>query len=327
MAMSTMSRDARIAEEEGPGVGRPRKITVVVPVFDGARTLVSLVDRLEQVLAEVADAFEVLLVDDGSADGSWSVIRTLAAERVHVRGVRLMRNFGQHNATLCGLHRAKNAVVVTLDDDLQQPPEELPALIEKLENGWDLVYGVPRIRRHGGTRSLCIRIGRGVLFRGLGVESLRHASSFRALRGGLVHSLRNQDSPCASIDVALHWSTTRIAAVQVRHDPRLHGHSSYSVWRLAAYAVDLVFESSRSPIKGLAALGLASVVTGTVLLLAAGWIPDGTPGLLRTIYAPVLVLLSGVHLLAVAVLGEYLRRVHERSSGRPAYVVREETDP
>ena len=122
-------------------------LSVVIPVFNGAGTLRPLVHRLETMLAYMAGEFEVVLVNDGSRDESWEIIQQLAQEHTFVRGINLMRNYGQHNALLVGVRAAQYPVIVTMDDDLQHPPEEIPKLLKKLAEGYDVVYGTPREMR------------------------------------------------------------------------------------------------------------------------------------------------------------------------------------
>ena len=125
------------------GRGRERECSVVVPVYNSQASLPALIERLAGVLPTVADRFEVILVNDGSRDESWDGICQAARKHAWVRGINLMRNYGQHNALLAGIRAARFAVVVTMDDDLQHPPEEIPRLLETLGQGHDLVYGTP----------------------------------------------------------------------------------------------------------------------------------------------------------------------------------------
>ncbi len=122
-------------------------VSVVVPVYNGSDTLPMLVDEVGKVLPDVTDEFELVLVNDGSPDQSWQVISELAGSHSWVRGIDLMRNYGQHNATLCGVREALYEIIVVMDDDLQNPPREIPKLLEKLSEGYDVVYGVSRKRQ------------------------------------------------------------------------------------------------------------------------------------------------------------------------------------
>ena len=146
----------------------PPGVSVVVPVYNSEQTLGPLAERLEPVLRGRGGAFELVLVNDGSRDGSWGVIDGLAAARPWVRGIDLMRNHGQHNALLCGIREARFDTVLTIDDDLQNPPEEIPVLLAKLDEGFDVVYGTPQKEQHGLWRDLASQITKLVLQEGDG---------------------------------------------------------------------------------------------------------------------------------------------------------------
>src|SRR5205823_3370591 len=143
-------------------------LTAVVPVYNSEGTLAPLVERLGPVLSSLTPNFEVILVNDGSRDRSWHVVSDLAARFPFVRGINMMRNYGQHNALLCGIRAARFDTCVTLDDDLQNPPEEIPKLIEKLSEGFDVVYGKPLELQHGLWRNLASQVTKMALQRAMG---------------------------------------------------------------------------------------------------------------------------------------------------------------
>ena len=143
-------------------------ISVVVPVFNADKSLRELVSRLSPVLDALCENYELILVNDGSEDRSWETITQLAAENAWIRGIDLMRNYGQHNALLCGIRAAKHEIVVTLDDDLQHPPEEIPKLVQKLAEGYDIVYGIPEKKQHGRWRNIASFVTRWTMRSTLG---------------------------------------------------------------------------------------------------------------------------------------------------------------
>ena len=157
-------------------VERSPSLSVVIPVYNSAGILPALIRRLESVLRAAADEFELILVDDNSPDESWRVIGELSAENEFVRGVRMMRNYGQHNAILCGIRRARFDVVVTMDDDLQHPPEEIPKLLDELSRGFDVVYGSPETEQHGFLRDLASVITKFALQRAMGSTTARKST-------------------------------------------------------------------------------------------------------------------------------------------------------
>jgi glycosyltransferase involved in cell wall biosynthesis len=299
-------------------------ISVVVPVFNSAENLPALLDRLEAVFRREGHAAEVILVDDGSRDGSWAVIEELAAGREEVTGIALLRNYGQHNALLCGIRAARGEVVVTLDDDLQNPPEEIPKLLAELARGHDVVYGTPVAERHGLWRNLASRVTKLALSSAMGAATARKVSAFRAFRTQLRDAFARYESPFVSIDVLLTWGTTRFAAVPVAHDPRRSGASNYTFGRLLTHALNMMTGFSTLPLQLASWIGFAFTLFGMAVLvyvigryLIAGSTVAGFPFL-----ASVIAIFSGAQLFALGIIGEYLARMHFRLMERPPYAVR-----
>jgi undecaprenyl-phosphate 4-deoxy-4-formamido-L-arabinose transferase len=298
---------------------------VVVPVFDSEQTLAELVDRLERVLEASTSAYEVVLVNDGSRDHSWQLIRSLATGHPAVRGIDLMRNYGQHNALLCGIRAAQYELVVTLDDDLQNPPEEIPKLLTEIAKGYDVVYGDPE-RRHGGPlRNVASELIRLILRSAMSVDVARHVSAFRALRTELREGFADYRSAFVSIDVLLTWSTTRFGHVRVRHDVRSIGTSSYTVGKLLRHATDMLTGFSTLPLQLASLVGFGFTLFGAAVFLwvagrylALGYSVPGFPFL-----ASIIAIFAGAQLFALGIMGEYLARIHFRSMGRPDSVVRD----
>src|SRR5690554_3148354 len=157
-------------------------VSIVVPVYNSEQTLDELVRRLKAAVGPISRDFEVILVNDGSADRSWEVARRLAAEYPEVHGISLMRNHGQHNALLCGIREARGDVIVTIDDDLQNRPEDVPALVARVVEGHDVVYGVPRQQQWGFMRGIASRVTKMVLKSAMGASTASMVSGFRAIR-------------------------------------------------------------------------------------------------------------------------------------------------
>lgn len=198
----------------------PGLVSVVIPVYNSADTLKTLVERLLKVFQDGTHQCEILMVNDGSQDLSWRVIKNLASENPQVSGLNLMRNFGQHNALLAGIREAKGAVIVTMDDDLQNPPEEIPRLLGRLEEGFDVVYGVPEKEKHGLLRDAASIMIKIALRWALGFRHASHTSAFRAFRTRLRLAFADFRSTNVSIDVLLTWGTTKFAHVEVKHQKR-----------------------------------------------------------------------------------------------------------
>ena len=213
-------------------------LSVVIPVYRSAENLPELHRRLTDVLEGYPSGFEILFVEDCGGDNSWDIIKNLAASDPRVHGFRMSRNYGQHNALLCGIRAARGAVIVTMDDDLQHPPEELPKLLAKLEEGYDVVYGPPKREQHGFLRDLASRITKIALEGAMGAETARHVSALRVFRAELRDAFADYRSPSVNIDVLLTWATTRFAALPVRHEPRKYGESGYTPRKLVRHAVE-----------------------------------------------------------------------------------------
>lgn len=305
-----------------------RELSVVIPVYRSASNLHSLIARLEAVLPKVSTEFEVVLVDDGSPDESWAVIQQLAAEKSWVRGLQHMRNYGQHSALLLGIRSARHSVIVTVDDDLEHPPEELPKLLAKLDEGPDVVYGRPDVEQHGFLRNVASRITKFALQKAMGAEVARNVSAFRVFRTHLRRAFEGYRGAFVSIDVLLTWGTTRFAAVTVRHDPRAVGDSNYTFRKLVTHAMNMMTGFSTFPLQIASLVGFTFTLIGLVLLvyvIAVYFIyRESPPGF--AFLASMIALFSGAQLFAMGILGEYLARMHSRSMDRPAYTVRSDTE-
>ena len=297
-------------------------VSVVVPVFRAAETLPDLAERLRTVLLELGVTFEVILVEDGGGDDSWMRIREIARKWNEFRGVRLARNFGQHNALLCGIRRAHGDVIVTMDDDLQNPPEEIPTLLAKLGDDVDVVYGTPESPRHSLARRVASRVTKFALAKAMGIEAAQSVSSFRAFRRGLREGFGHVTGPSVSIDVLLTWTTERFAAVTVRHDQRHHGKTNYTISALIDHALGLLTGFSTLPLRLASFVGFVSTAFGLAVLayVLGNWMIRGSVVQGFTFLASTIAAFAGAQLFAIGVLGEYLARVHLRASGRPAFV-------
>jgi len=301
-----------------------RRISVVVPAYNSAAMLPLLVRELERVLPTCSKGFELILVNDASPDQSWRVITELAQERAWLHGINLMRNVGQHNALLCGIRAAKYDIVVTIDDDLQNPPEEIPRVLAKLAEGFDVVYGVPEHQQHGLLRDLASKITKLVLQNAMGTEIAQNISAFRAFRTQVRESFQQYRGPFVSIDVLLTWGTTRFGAVQVRHEARREGVSAYTLRKLILHALNMMTGFSVLPLQIASLVGFAFTIFGLLALafvigryLIQGSAVPGFPFL-----ASLIAVFSGAQLFALGIIGEYLSRVHFRTMDRPPYTVR-----
>jgi glycosyltransferase involved in cell wall biosynthesis len=320
-------------ESESPtaaGAGGPATsidISVIVPVYKSAPGLPELHRRLADALEASAGDYEIILVEDGGRDGSWSVIEELARNDGHVRGIRMSRNYGQHNALLSGIRAARFGVIVTLDDDLQNPPEEISKLIARLDDSTDVVYGTPEEEQHGFLRDQGSRITKLALQSAMGADTARHVSAFRAFRTRLRDAFETYRGPYVSIDVLLTWGTTRFSHVMVRHEPRKLGASTYTMRKLITHAFNMVTGFSTLPLQIASVIGFLFTLFGLAILVYVliSIVTNGSvvPGF--AFLASIIAIFSGAQLFALGIIGEYLARMHFRTMDRPTYLISQQT--
>jgi glycosyltransferase involved in cell wall biosynthesis len=319
----TVARLTAINEGEGKTIS---SISVVVPVYNSEKIIHQLVGRIEPVLAGLAGRFELVLVNDCSRDNSWEEIRRAVERHPWIRGINLMRNYGQHNALLAGIRSATCDLIVTMDDDLQHPPEEIPKLLEKLSEGYDVVYGTPEKEQHGLLRDLASQMTKLALQSAMGAETARKVGAFRVFRTQVRNAFEGYESPFVSIDVLLTWGTTRFGAVSVRHEPRRVGDSNYTFRKLVAHALNMMTGFSVLPLQLASLIGFGFALFGLIILayVLGRFFIQGTrvPGF--PFLASIIAVFSGAQLVALGIIGEYLARMHFRSMKRPTYVVREQ---
>jgi undecaprenyl-phosphate 4-deoxy-4-formamido-L-arabinose transferase len=305
--------------------GMMPSISVVIPVYCGVNTVQQVVEGVVRILAEAGIAFEIILVDDGSPDETWSILHRIHQERPNViKAIQLMRNFGQHNAIMCGLRHAKGDYIITMDDDGQHPPEEIPKLLRAIEQtGADVVYGVPRERSHAPWRNLGSWIV--VTFYKLVFRTHVTPSAFRVMRRQVVEAILSYDLNYTYIDGLLAWNTDRIAQIEVEHRPRKLGQSGYNFAKLFTLAMNLFTNFSLLPLQIVSATGFVVALAGLVLGLyyfvqkIVGNI--AVPGYASLIVA--VLFLGGLQLLALGIIGEYLGRIHLNINKQPQYSIRE----
>jgi undecaprenyl-phosphate 4-deoxy-4-formamido-L-arabinose transferase len=298
-------------------------ISVVVPVYNSSNTLPDLVAALHSVLDEVAFECELILVDDGSRDDSCQVMERLARLHSWIRPINFMRNYGQHSALLCGIRAARYEITVTLDDDLQNPPEEIPRLVAKLQEGYDVVYGVPVFQQHGLARNLASQVTKIVLEGAMGAASASAIRSFRAMRTHLRDAFAGHQSPYVDIDALLTWGTSRFSWVRISHRPRRVGQSNYTLSKLVTHAINMITGFSTLPLRLATIYGFVCLLFGIAVLgfvivryVTAGECVQGFPFL-----SSIIVIFAGAQLFSLGIIGEYVSRMYVRSMGQPPYVV------
>lgn len=300
-------------------------ISFVIPVYRSAESLEELYQRLIKTFTDEPGGFEIIFVEDCGGDHSWQVIKQLSDKDLRVRGFRMNRNYGQHNVLLCGIREAKGDVIVTLDDDLQHPPEEIPKLLAKLDEGYDVVYGPPESGQHGLLRNLASQITKLALQGAMSTTNARQVSALRVFRPILRDAFADYRSQIVNIDVLLTWATTNFSAVRVRHEARKFGVSGYTTRRLIRHALNLMTGFSTRPLQFASIIGFAFACFGLAILVyvLSGWLVQGSavPGF--AFLASIIAIFSGAQLMALGIIGEYLARMYLRTMEQPSYIVRE----
>ncbi len=300
--------------------------SVVVPVFDEEPGLLNFHGRCRAALEGLGEPYELVYVDDGSRDGSWEVMRGLAAQDPHVRLVRFSRNFGHQVAISAGVENAAGDTVTVIDADLQDPPEAIPELIARWRGGSDIVYGV-RAKRHGETRFK--RATAAAFYRLMrwlaDVDMPVDAGDFRLLSRRAVTALLSMPEHDRYVPGMVAWIGYDTAIVEYERDPRVAGETKYPLAKMVRFALDGIMGFSMRPLRVATWLGVAvsaaAFVLAVVLIIVRLFGDVAVQG--WTSLAVLLLLLGGVQLVTVGALGEYIGRIHNEVRGRPVYLVRE----
>ena len=293
-------------------------ISIVIPVYNSARCLEELTQRLETTLTDLGGNYELIFVDDGSADDSWQELRRLAASRdSRMKVARSAVNRGQHNAILCGFSLAGGDVVVTLDDDLQHPPEEIPRLLETLGQGYDLVIGAYADKRHSRSRNLGGAVVDGIQRRIFSLPKGFQLTSFRAVRRSVVEHALQMAGAYPFVSAMLLTNSARRANVAVEHHERTAGSSSYTLLGGLRLALNLLLGYSSYPVVFVAALCGLGFLFSSSLAFVTFWrawsVGTGVPGWASTVV--ILTFFNSLMLLCLLIFGLYLSRISRQLAG------------
>jgi undecaprenyl-phosphate 4-deoxy-4-formamido-L-arabinose transferase len=305
------------------------EFSVVIPVYNSAATLPLLVQRLCLALDSFCQPYEIIFVEDGSVDNSWEVLSDLQKRNPRrIVAVQLMRNYGQHNALMCGFRHSCGKYVITMDDDLQNPPEEIPKLLKAIETeNVDLLYGCYESKKHSRGRNMGSVVV-SFFYRTVYKSSVT-PTAFRVIRRSLLQSIFSYDLNFTYVDGLLAWNTQRIGKVVVEHHRRTIGNSGYSLSKLLLLAFNLFTNFSLLPLQLASAVGFCAAIlgflTGTYYLFQYLFANIAVPGYASTIIA--ILVLGGTQLLALGIMGEYLGRLHLNVNRKPQYVERQVLAP
>jgi len=302
-------------------------VSIVVPVYCAESRLEKLTKAICYELTNTMP-FEIILVDDASPDSSWSKILGISSENASISGLRLAVNAGQHAALLAGIRAAKYNVVVTMDDDFQNPPSEIRKLLDALKSNFEVVYGVSEEINQTMPRKILSKVARKLLAKTMGFDTAMQMSSFRAFRTGLRDAFDNEIGPSISIDALLTWSTTRFTTVDVEHHARVDGKSNYTLRKLTKFMISTITNYSIIPLKISLLFGALISVFGFLLFV---WVMgnriifgDSVPGF--PLLAASITIFSGAQLLILGIIGEYIGNIHFRTMKKPTYVIAQVTN-
>ncbi len=303
------------------------EISVVIPVYGSASILPTLVQKLEQSLRGVAgaDRFEAVLVHDHGPDNSWEVLKALAADRPWLKGINLRRNAGQHNAVMAGFAHARGRYIITMDDDLQHDPNDIPRIVEALEAGADLVYVRFEARQHALWKRLGSRFNDWVASRLLNKPTGLYLSPFRGIRREVCQTALGYRGPFVYVDGLLLQSTSNFTSITARHHLRQDGKSGYSLRKSIALWMQMATSFSIVPLRFVSLAGIAA--SGAAFLFALIVVarklmnPDLAVGWSSLIVA--ILFMGGLQLLALGAIGEYTGRILLNVNNRPQFVVGE----
>ncbi len=303
-----------------------KNISVIIPVYNSEKTLPELTQRLTVSLKKISNKYEIILVNDGSQDQSWAALQTLAKKNAAIHGLNLMRNYGQHNALLCGIRAARYEVIVTMDDDLQHPPEEIWKLVDELDKGFDVVYGLPKKLVHSFWRNFSSRLSKYFLAKTLGISRIKYLSSFRAFKADLRRSFEAFNSSNVIIDALLTWGTENFGTVEVVEQERPVGHSNYNLAKLFKLGMVALTGFSTIPLRFATFTGFLLTAFGILILIYAverSFHDGSVPGF--PFLASIISIFSGAQLFALGIFGEYLGRIFNRSMNFPAYILADQS--
>lgn len=305
-----------------------RKISFVIPCYNSEKTIESVIAEIENtVKTRGRDTYEIVLVNDCSKDNVWEKIKNIARQNTHVKGICFSKNFGQHSALMAGYRKASGDIVVSLDDDGQTPADEVYSLIDKLEEGYDVVYASYEHKKHSVARNMGTKLNNCMCEVLLGKPKNLMITSFFAAKKYVIDEIIRYENSYTYVPGLVLRTTRNISSVPVCHREREIGNSGYSFVKLVALWVNGFTAFSVTPLRVSMFMGMGSAVIGFIYLIYVvinKFINPSVPlGWSST--TAILLLLGGMILFVLGMIGEYLGRVYISLNNAPQYVVREET--
>jgi len=300
--------------------------SIVVPVFRSEDSLVELYERINKTFADIDEDYELILVEDCGGDDSWTVMKSLRQRDKNVKIIRLSKNFGQHNALMCGFSFATGDFVINLDDDLQNPPEEIPKLINAImPSDFDVVYGVPAEKKHSLVRNAGSFVYSRLVASIFGDIPKHRLSSFRVVRKHIVDHILTIATPNPAVSILIRQVTDRLGFITVKHHERQYGKSTYSKAKLVKHFLNGILYHSTLPLKMVFIMGI--FVVGFSVVLGSFYLVKFWLGLITipgwTTVVLLLLFFSGIIMFSIGIIGEYLLRIIQEVSRTPQYVIKD----
>lgn len=300
-----------------------KEISVIIPLCNEAQNIHELYKRLLTSVSQISKSYEFIFIDDGSKDNSLEILHSLQNKDKNIRIIKFTRNFGQQSAVLAGFRHCRGETIVQLDADLQNPPEEISKLIEKLNEGYDIVSGVRKNRQDSFLRKTCSAFLLKLLSKLMGDNVTLEISSFRVMNRKTLEKINQCNDKSKFLSALVSWMGVSSARVEVEHSGRLYGQTKYTAGKLFQLAMDIITGFSKFPLRMVTYLGLFGATIGFILMIfllfqryLRGVMYDGL-----TVLSALFSLFAGVQLLSIGILGEYIGRIYSQVQDRPDYII------
>lgn len=301
--------------------------SIVIPVYNSEKSLSELYQRLTEVLKNITLDYEIILVDDASHDNSWQVMKTLREKDKKVKIIQNMRNYGQHYTLLCGFRHSKGEYIITMDDDLQHPPEEIIKLINatKEDEYYDIIIGFPAKKRHSFLKNFLSNMANRLNSYFFNKPKTLRMSSFRIIKRNIIDILNSTQNKNFVIGPVLMKITNRMKNIEVKHDKRKYGKSQYSFKKILRLSFDTILMNSTLPLKLVSIFGIliSTLSFGYGIYIFLRWLFIGIPLLGWTSVILSILFLSGIILISLGIIGEYLIRIIRATNQDVEYYIRE----
>lgn len=299
------------------------EVSIIIPTYNGEYTIDKLYKELSEVLKINLISYEIIFIDDSSKDNSFKIINNICKKDKSVKGILLSKNYGQHNAIYCGIQNSNGKFIITMDDDLQHPSNEIPKVIKFLKSGYDVVYAIPKIHKHNFFRNFFSKLTKKIISVMMKNRQAENINSFRFFKSKLIKQFKNIHNSHVNIDSLLFWSTNNFGSIKVNHRERKLGKSGYTFFKLITHTLNLITSFSSLPLKIITFFGLFVSLIGFILLaqIFYSYLLYGSQVKGFYFTATIIIIFSGVQLLTLGIMGEYISLIYSKSLSRPTFTI------